>query len=156
MSYVRRRERQLYTSVWWPTTYGASRPADICPITLLCVIPVCLNYYAHTCMHNSELYGTRMNPCLSFFGNGTTPVFWAVSSRPGWMPTFISLVSNWPVLWAAFRLSRAAVEFLFVAMTLCSELFFGRLRELLLSSYRHRLMLWATFQPSWVGVELLQ
>ena len=69
---------------------------------------------------------------------------------------YISLFKNCHEFWAAFRPSRTAVEFLFVAVALCSELLFGHLRELPLSSYQHGLMLWATFRPSWAVVELLQ
>ena len=53
----------------------ASRPSDICPKALLCVILARLNEYAYACMHSRELYVTLMNPCLPFFDDGTTAVF---------------------------------------------------------------------------------
>jgi hypothetical protein len=77
------------------------------------------------CLCSSELYGTLLNPCLPFFSNGTTPAFWAVCGRPGWMPIFyfsyqqlsrvrscfsavsgsgwISFRSGDPMFWAASR-----------------------------------------------------
>ena len=69
---------------------------------------------------------------------------------------YISLFNNCHESWAAFRPSCTTVEFLFVTVALCSELLFGHLRELPLSSYQHGLMLWAAFRPSWAVVELLQ
>ena len=95
-------------------------------------------------------------PLSLFFSNdGTTPVIWAVSSYPGWMPIFISLFNDYHEFWAAFQPSRTTVEFL-LTVALCSELLFGRLRELSLSSYQHGLILWADFWPSWAVVELFQ
>lgn len=89
-----------------------------------------------------------------FFNNGTMPESVLFPTVQGGCQFYISFVSSCPVFCAAFRLSWATVEFLSLAVTLCSEMCFGCLRELLLSSYQHCLMLWAAFQPSWARVEL--
>ena len=36
-----------------------------------------------------------MSPCPCFSNDGTTPVIWAISSHPGWMPIFVSLFNDY-------------------------------------------------------------
>lgn len=59
------------------------------------------------------------------------------------------------VLCSHFRPSWAAVEFLFVALLPCSELLFGRLGQLLRSSFQHCFHVPCCFRSSWAVAEFI-
>ena len=113
---------------------------------------------------NTKLYTRTGEPgiwawwALVYFSLVTAPrlCFQLCLADQGGCRLYFSLFNNGHEFSVAFRPSHTADEFLFVTVALCSELFFGRLRELPLSSYQHGLMFWATFWPSWDVVELLQ
>ena len=87
-----------------------------------------------------------MSPCPLFSNDGTTPVIWAVSSYPGWMPIFVSLFNNcheskllfgglvqllslflWQWPYSCYLAILGSCHILLIDLVSCSELFFGRL-----------------------------